>query len=54
MSDNIFVLIELEKPQSELSYWVYKLTKTADLHHTFRLRGEGWYSGLSVSDKGKW
>ena len=53
MSDNIFVLIELEKPGSELSYWVYKLTKTADLHHKFRLRGEGWYRGLSVSDEGK-
>ena len=55
MSDNIFVLIELEKPGSELSYWVYKLTKTADLHHKFRLRGEGWYwyRGLSVSDKGE-
>ena len=53
MSDNIFVLTILEKPGSELSYWVYKLTKTADLHHKFRLREEGWYSGLSVSDKGK-
>ena len=53
MSDNIFVLIELEKPRSELSYWVYKLTKTADLHHRFRLRGEDEYNGLSVSDKGK-
>ena len=56
MSDNIFVLIELEKPGSRLSYWVYKLTKTADLHHRFRLRGEGehkLYRGLSVSDRGK-
>ena len=53
MSDNIFVLTRLEKPEGEKSYWVYKLTKTADLHHKFRLRGEGWYSGLSVSDKGK-
>ena len=52
MSDNIFVLTKLEKPGSELSYWVYKLSKTADLHHKFRLRAEGKYSGLSVSDKG--
>ena len=52
MSDNIFVLTVLGKPGIELSYWVYKLTKTADLHHKFRLRGEGWYNGLSVSDKG--
>ena len=50
MNDNIFVLTKLEKPGSELSYWVYKLTKTADLHHKFRLRGKGWYRGLSVSD----
>ena len=56
MSDNIFVLTVLGKPGIELSYWVYKLTKTADLHHKFRLRGEGEYTkyrGLSVSDKGK-
>nr|XP_058964489.1 uncharacterized protein LOC131791181 [Pocillopora verrucosa] len=53
VSDNIFVLTRLEKPGREESYWVYKLTKTADLHHTFRLRGEDKYSGLSVSDKGK-
>ena len=56
MSDNIFVLIELEKPGSEISYWVYELTKTADLHRNFRLSGEGehkLYRGLSVSDTGK-
>ena len=53
MSDNIFVLTKLKKPGSKLSNWVYKLTKTADLHHKFRLRGEGCYVGLSVSDKGK-
>ena len=56
MGDNIFVLIELEKPGIELSYWVYKLTRTADLHDKFRLRGGGkhkLYRGLSVSDRGK-
>ena len=53
VSDNIFVLTRLEKPGREESYWVYKLTKTADLHHKFRLREGGWYNGLSVSDKGK-
>ena len=55
MSDNIFVLTRLEKPGREESYWVYKLTKAADLHHKFRLRGEGrltGYNGLSVTDKG--
>ena len=56
MSDNIFVLTRLEKPGREESYWVYKLTKTADLHHKFRLMGKANYMeyiGLSVSDKGK-
>ena len=53
MSDNIFVLIKLVKPKSQPSFSVCKLTKTADLHHAFRLRGEGKYRGLSVSDKGK-
>ena len=53
MSDNIFVLIELKKPESQPLFWVCKLTKTADLHHAFRLRGEGKYRGLLVSDKGK-
>ena len=53
MSDNIFVLTKLVNPGRELSNWVYKLTKTADLHHKFRLRGERRYRGLSVSDKGK-
>ena len=53
MSDNIFVRTKLEKPWSKTFNWVYKLTKTADLHHKFRLRGEVWYSGLSVSDKGE-
>ena len=53
MSDNIFVRTTLKKPVEGLSYWVYKLTKTADLHHKFRLRGKGWYWGLSISDKGK-
>ena len=33
----------------------YKLTKTADLHHKFRLLGKGWYfyRGLSERDTGK-
>ena len=52
-SDNIFVLTLLRKPESRVSYWVYKFTKTADLHHKFCLRGEGSYRGLSISDEGK-
>ena len=53
MNDNIFVLTKLKKPGREESYWFYKLTKTADLHHKFCLRGKDWYNGLSVNDKGK-
>ncbi|XP_022792330.1 uncharacterized protein LOC111331473 [Stylophora pistillata] len=53
INDNIFVLTELQKPGTKRSWWVYKLTKTADLHHTFRLRKEDWSRGLSVSDAGK-
>ena len=52
-SDNIFVLTLLQKPESRVSYWVYKFTKAADLHHKFCLRGEGSYRGLSISDEGK-
>ena len=37
MRDNIFLLTTLEEPEGEKSYWVYKLNKTADLHHRFSL-----------------
>ena len=52
-NDNIFVLTALKNLW--LSYMVYKLTKTADLHHKFPLRGGRRYSyqRLSVSDTGK-
>ena len=51
MNDNIFVLTEEEREYRGYNFWVYKLTKTADLHHKFRLRGEGCrYRGLSVRD----
>ena len=59
MNDNIFVLTMMGKPgfheseRSSRSWWVYKPTKTADLHHRFRLRREGWYRRLSVRDTGK-
>ena len=52
MNDNIYVLAELEKPGTETSSWVYKLSKTAELHHKFLLREEYW-DRLSVSDGGK-
>ena len=55
VNDNIFVLTKVMKPES-MSWWIYKLTKTADLHHMFRLRGEGIlseYKRLSVRDTGK-
>ena len=56
MNGNIFVLTKLEKPESTSSWWIYKLTKTADLHQTFRLRGElrdKEYDGLAVRDTRK-
>ena len=55
VNDNIFVLTEVMKPESA-SWWIYKLTKTADLHHMFRLGKEGVlseYKRLSVRDTGK-
>ena len=56
MNGNIFVLTKLEKPESTSSWWIYKLTKTADLHQTFRLRGElrdKEYIRLAVRDTRK-
>ena len=56
VNDNIFVLTKLTKPESMSSWWIYKLTKTADLHPMFRLREEGilsTYKRLSVGDTGK-
>ena len=59
MNENIFVLTMMGKPgfheseRSERSWWVYKPTEIADLHHRFRLRGEHWHSRLSVRDTGK-
>ena len=56
VNDNIFVLTQLMKPGSMSSWWIYKLTKTADLHHMFRLRKGGMlieYMRLSVRDTGK-
>ena len=55
MNDNIFVLTILRKPEGEDSWWVYKLTKTADLHFKFRLLDGDLinYIRLCVSDKEK-
>ena len=55
MNDNIFVLTVVAERRYTCFRWVYKLTKTAELHHKFRLRGDGYnfYRRLSVSDTGK-
>ena len=55
MNDNIFVLTAVAERSYECFWWVYKLTKTAELHHKFRLRGEGceFERRLSVSYTGK-
>ena len=49
MTDNIYVLAGLERPGTAISFWVYKFSKTAELHHKFLLR-EGNWGRLSVSD----
>ena len=53
VNDNIFVLTSVTVFDFITTWWIHKLTKTADLHHKFRLRDGGGYNGLSVSDKGK-
>ena len=53
MNDNIYVLAGLKKPGAEISYCVYKFSKTAELHHKFLLREGAWGRALSVSDEGK-
>lgn len=52
VKDNILLLIALEKPGTEKSWWVQRLTETADLYHRFRLRKEVGYIGLPVNDTG--
>ncbi|PFX11036.1 Tripartite motif-containing protein 3, partial [Stylophora pistillata] len=54
-NDNIFVLTLPMRNAAEpmLSCWIYKLTKTGDPYHRFRLRRKDWYRGLSVTDTGK-
>ena len=36
VKDNILLLIALEKSGTEKSWWVQRLTETADLYHRFR------------------
>ena len=52
VKDNILLLIALEKPGTEKSWWVQRLTETAYLYHRFRLRKEVGYMGLPVNDTG--
>ena len=59
MNDSIFVLTMMGKPgfheseRSERSWWVYKPSKIADLHHRFRLRGNCFNRRISVRDPEK-
>ena len=56
VNDNIFVLTKPERHDCILPWLIYKLTKTADLHHKFYLRGERKrreYIRLSVRDTEK-
>ena len=54
INDNIYVLVSEEKRAD--SYWIFKFNKTADQHHTFRVRRMGFdfeLCKMSVSDSGK-
>ena len=56
VNDDIFVLTQLTERRSISSWWIYNLTKTADLRRMFRLRGEDMrieYLQLSVRDTGE-
>ena len=49
MNDNIYVLVRGAVRYERL---VYQMNNTADLHHTFPVRGKVW-GGLTVTDSGK-
>ena len=54
INDNIYVLVSEESRVD--SYWIFKFNKTADQHHTFRVRTMGFdfeLCKMSVSDSGK-
>ena len=54
INDNIYVLVSEESRAD--SYWIFKFNKTADQHHTFRVRNMGFdfeLCKMSVSDSGK-
>ena len=55
MNDNIFVMTVVREREYGWFRWVYKLTKTAELHHKFRLRKDDYtfFRRMSVSDTGK-
>ena len=53
MKDNIYVLVRLRKRGAErYERAVYELNNTADLQHTFPVRGRDW-DRLTVTDSGK-
>ena len=53
MKDNIFVLVGLKKPGAGYERAVYEFNNTADLQHTFPVRGERYWGRLTVTDSGK-
>ena len=40
--DNIYALVKCEKKTGSEEFVVYEFSNTADLHHKFPVRGEGW------------
>ena len=48
--DNIYVLVECKKKTESGELVVYEFSNTADLHHKFPVRGEGWDRRLTVTN----
>jgi len=48
--DYIYVLVGYEKESGSERFVVYEFSNTADLHHKFAVRGEDWYTRLTVNN----
>ena len=49
--DNIYVLVQCKKKTGSEEFVVYKFSNTADLHHKFPVRGEGWARLIVTNSK---
>jgi len=48
--DYIYVLVKYKKGTGSEEFVVYEFSNTADLHHKFAVRGEDWYTRLTVNN----